>query len=310
MTERLLLALGLLVIVTGIALLGVWQIGSGLDQKGMLAARNPRSTAERLERSVRARIDRTLHRTTVGRYIERRLAAAGVRMKPSTFVVLLAAATVGSVFFAWKALAPLFGVLSIVLIGWVFFQFLRQREERRKEEFIGQLPELARVMSNAFSAGLALRTAIYLAAEELDDPAGTELRKTADALRLGQPVDDALEELSERLPSRELSVLVSTLVISNRAGGSLVTALKNISSTLETRKEVRREIKTVLAQSTYTAYFVVALAIGELFMVNAIAEGGLRALTGSPIGILILVMSGLLFAFGLFLVNRLNRVDV
>lgn len=309
MYEKLALAIGLLVVVLAIALFGVWLFGSGLDQKGVLAARNPRTAAEQAERSILMRTERALARTAMGGYIRRRIAAAGMTMRVTTFLLCLTIASAAGVLFAWKTLAPLFGVLAIGLIAWIFFQFLRQREERRKEEFIGQLPELARVLSNAFSAGLALRTAVDIAAEELDDPARTELRKTADALKLGQSTEDALQDLGDRLPSRELGVLVSTLVISARAGGSMVTALRNISSTLDTRKETRREIKTVLAQATYTGYVVVALGIGMLFVANGFVEGGLRAMTSNPIGVIILVVSTALFTLGLFVINRMGRVE-
>ena len=47
-----------------------------------------------------------------------------------------------------------------------------------------------------------------------------------------------------RLPSREVAVLVSTLLVSARSGGSLVTALRDIADTLEARKETRREVRT------------------------------------------------------------------
>ena len=63
-----------------------------------------------------------------------------------------------------------------------------------------------------------------MAAEELEAPAGEELAKVADQLAVGHSMDDALGELAERLPSRELVVLVTTLVLSNRAGGTVVAA--------------------------------------------------------------------------------------
>lgn len=310
MNERLFLVFALLLVVITVALLGVWQFGTGLDQKGQVAARNPRTSAERAERSLLMRLERWLRRTSLGGYTQRRLVAAGMGMKVSTFFALLVAVAVGGVVFTWQVFAPLFGIVSIGLVAWLFFQVLRQREERRKEEFIGQLPELARVLSNAFSAGLALRTAVDIAAEELDDPARTEMRKTADGLKLGQSTEEALEELGERLPSRELAVLVHTLVISARAGGSMVTALRNISTTLDHRKEVRREVKTVLAQATYTGYLVVGLGVLMLFILNNFIEGGLQALTTNPLGIVILVVSTAMFAFGLVLIRRMGRVDV
>lgn len=310
MSERLAIALGLLLLTIVIALLGVWQYGSGLDQKGLVAARNPRTEAERRARRPSVVMDRMLRRTALGGYVQRRLNAAGTDMHVSTFLFLLTCSAVVGVVLAWRYLAPLFGVVAIAVVAWGFFQFLRRLEDRRREEFVAQLPELARVLSNAFSAGLALRTAVDMAAEELDDPARTELRRTANALKLGQSTEDALEDLAARMPSRELGVLVSTLVISARAGGSMVTALRNISTTLDARKEVRREVRTTLAQATYTGYLIVALGILELFLINGVMPNGLRALTSSVAGIVLLVVSALFFVAGLVVMNRMSKVDV
>ncbi|MPY80347.1 MAG: hypothetical protein GEV04_18185 [Actinophytocola sp.] len=308
--DNVLVPIGALVAVLAIALLGVWQFGGGLDQKGLLAAGNPISEAERHARRPLGRLDRALARTALGHSVGRRIAAAGVHVRVSTFLLALCLVAVGAVVGAWRWLAPVFGVAASVVVVWAFLQYLRQMEERRKEAFIGQLPELARVLSNAFSAGLALRTAVEMAAEELDDPARTELQITAHSLQLGQPTEQALADLRDRLPSRELSVLVSTLIISARAGGSMVTALRNLSNTLEARKEVRREVKTTLAQAVYTGYLIAVMGVGMLFLVNHVVPDGLAMMTSNPLGLIVLAISCSLFAIGVGAVNRMSRVDL
>jgi tight adherence protein C len=144
---------------------------------------------------------------------------------------------------------------------------------KRTEAFISQLPELTRVLANATQAGLAMRTALAMAAEELDNPAGEELRRVADQLAVGHSLDDALGELAERLPSRELVVLVTTLVLSSRAGGQVVSSLRNLTETLEERKETRREVTTMLSQVKVTALAVPLLGLGFLLMINGMAPG-------------------------------------
>lgn len=299
-----------LVVALAVAILGLWEYAGGTEQRRLLASRSALDEAERRANSLAVRVDRRLRRTQLGRSVGRRIAAAGLRIRVSTFLLLLGAAALAAVYVTGVLLAPIFGVLAAVVVGWGFFRYLRRHEERRREQFIAQLPELARVLSNATSAGLALRTAIDMAAEELDDPARSELRRTAETLRMGQSIDQALRDLGERLPSRELSVLVSTLIVSSRAGGSLVTALRNIATTLDARKEVRREVKTTFAQSVYTSYMVAALGIGTLLLMNVISPGVLDRMTGSVAGVLVLATGGGLFVLGLVLVNRVTRVDL
>ena len=60
---------------------------------------------------------------------------------------------------------------------------------KRRDAFIDQLPDLARVLSNGASAGLSLAGAIQLAARELHEPAAGEMRAVVEEMRVGQPVD-------------------------------------------------------------------------------------------------------------------------
>ncbi|MFF1283825.1 type II secretion system F family protein [Streptomyces sp. NPDC058299] len=255
-------------------------------------------------------LDRRLRRTRPGRRLEVRLAATGLDVTPGEFFagVLF---TVAALWLIGQAtLAPFFGPLAGLIGIWAAVQFLNWQRRKRIERFIGQLPELARILANATQAGLALRTAIGMAAEELEAPAGEELGKVADRLAIGHSLDDALGELADRLPSRELVVLVTTLVLSNRAGGQVVSALRNLTDTLEERKETRREIRTQLSQVTMTSYAVPALGIGALFLMNGVKDGALDRMTGSPVGQASVIIAFALYAVGFVLIRRMSRIDV
>ena len=71
--------------------------------------------------------------------------------------------------------------------------------------------------------------AIELAVREIDAPAKDELQTVVDELTLGRSLDDSLASLQRRLPSREISVLMTTLIIQQRAGGDAVRALQELS---------------------------------------------------------------------------------
>ncbi|MCW5253982.1 type II secretion system F family protein [Streptomyces sp. SHP 1-2] len=255
-------------------------------------------------------LDRRLRRTRSGRRLERRLAATGLDITPGEFTVWMLAAVAGLWLVGQAALAPFFGPIAGLLGIWAALQFLNWQRQKRIEKFINQLPELARILANATQAGLALRTAIGMAAEELEAPAAEELGKVASQLAVGASLDDALGELADRLPSRELVVLVTTLVLSNRAGGQVVGALRNLTETLEERKETRREIRTQLSQVTMTSYAVPVLGVGSLLLMNGVKDGALERMTGSAAGQAAVVIAFGLYAVGFVLIRRLSRIDV
>ncbi|MBV2363234.1 type II secretion system F family protein [Streptomonospora nanhaiensis] len=302
--------LGLSLVTISVFIWGLVVYIDGTVQRRQLASRSALHEVERRANTPLARLDVVLRRTEPGRRIEYRLARAGVKVKVSTFVLLLVGAAALAIVFVWQALAPVFGLAAAVGVGFIFFAYLKRQEERRKEEFTAQLPELARVLSNATQAGLALPTAIDMAAEELDDPAGSELRRAAESMKLGQPFDEAMRELRERMPSREIGVLISTLLVSARSGGALVSALRSIAETLEERKESRREVHTILTETTSTAWALLAMGVGALFLVNMLQPDAIRTMTESPAGTVVLALSCGLFLTGFLLVRRITtKID-
>ncbi|MFE4966959.1 type II secretion system F family protein [Streptomyces sp. NPDC056660] len=306
------LTTGVTLLACLLAVVGLHTYASGRAQRAALVDRlsytgqAPFSGRRRRFRNL----DRRLRGTAIGRRLELRLAATGLDVTPGEFFAYMLAAVVALWLIGQAALAPFFGPIAGLLGVFAAVQFLNWQRQKRIERFIAQLPELARILANATHAGLALRTAIGMAAEELEAPAGEELAKVADQLAIGHSLDDALGELTDRLPSRELVVLVTTLVLSNRAGGQVVSALRNLTETLEERKETRREVRTQLSQVTMTSYAVPVLGVGALFLMNGVKGDTLDRMTGTTLGQAAVLIAFGLYAIGFVVIRRLSRIDV
>jgi tight adherence protein B len=308
-----LLTIGVTLLACALGVVGVHVYASGRAQRQALVDRLTQTAQLPASQGRRRRftaLDRRVRRTAPGRRIERKMATTGLDLTPGEYVVCTAVAlllvyvVVGAVF------TPFFGVLAVLAGLWGARAFLDWQQAKRTEAFINQLPEFTRVLANATQAGLALRTALAMAAEELDDPAGQELSRVADQLAVGRSLDEALGELGERLPSRELIVLVTTLILANRAGGQVVTSLRNLTQTLEERKETRREVTTMLSQIKVTALAVPLLGFGFLLMINEMTPGALDKMTGSVPGQLATLIAVGLYALGGFLIRRMSRIQV
>ncbi|MFJ6747005.1 MULTISPECIES: type II secretion system F family protein [unclassified Streptomyces] len=307
-----LLALGATLLCGVLAVAGVRIYAAGRAQRQAVVDRlaDERGLPQSGKRRRFPSVDRTLRGTRFGRRLELRLAATGLDVTPGEFTVYMLGTVLALWLIAQATLAAFFGPIAALVAVWAAFAFLNWQRQKRIEKFINQLPELSRILANATQAGLALRTALGMAAEELEAPAGEELAKVSDKLAVGHSVDEALGELAERLPSRELVVLVTTLVLSNRAGGTVVGSLRNLTKTLEERKETRREVRTQLSQVVVTAYVVPLLGIGTLLLMNRIAPGAIERMTSSFLGQFAVIAAFVLYALGFFFIRRFAKIDV
>lgn len=312
MNSPALLAIGSTLFCGVLAVAGIHVYASGRAQREALVDRL--SSTGHPPTGLRARrftgVDRRLRRTAVGRRIQQRLAATGLDLTPGEFAVYVAGGVAALWLIASAALAPFFGPVAGLFALWVGNTFLNWQRQKRIEAFIGQLPELSRILANATAAGLALRTALSMAAEELEAPAGEELATVTAQLALGRSIDETLGELAERLPSRELVVLVTTLVLANRAGGTMVGSLRNLTETLEERKETRREVITMLSEVNATAYTLPLLGLGAMIMLNSMDRGSLARMTGHPLGQVAVIVALGLYAVGFIGMRRLGKIEV
>lgn len=283
-------------------------LGVAADRRKAVAGADYSTRAENMFSTWEA-WDARFRSGRLGRWLENQLDLAGLPYSPLTTLVAGLAITMFFTWSIWTFLAELLAIFGLVAGVLIVRGYLRRAQLRRQAAVVAQLPELARILANASFAGLSLPTALSVAGREMSEPARTEINRIATRVKFGAPLEVALQEFRERIPSREAGVLISTLVVSSRSGGALVTALRGIAESLEQRKETRRQVATALSGPVATANMLVVLAIGILFLLNAMQPGTVDAMTRSPIGWLALGVSGVLFAVGYLAIMRLARVE-
>lgn len=291
-------------------LLGIGQFATNSAQQRLILAGGVAGTLQtEAPQSRLARLSHQFNRTRWGRRLERNLVLAGIGYPPLLVLLVVAVITAVMPYVLARLLAPAFAVLGLasgylLLRGW-----LRRARERRREAFVQQIPELARVLSNAVNAGLSITTAWAVAEDEMSEPARSEIQRLNAAVRFGTSLEEAMVALNDRLPAREVRVLMSTLVVSVRSGGSLIKALRDISFTLDNRKEARREVKTTLAQSRATGVLITVMGGGILLGLNAVQPGTVDRMTKTLVGQIALVVALSLFVIGHLAVRRMTRIE-
>ena len=86
-------------------------------------------------------------------------------------------------------------------------------------------------------------------------------------------------------------------------------ALSELGQTLEARKDLLREIRTMLSGAVFTSYLVAGMGAGTILMINAISPGIMRQLTTTLAGLLALTVSVTLYVIAFVLIKRITKVE-
>jgi tight adherence protein B len=294
-----------------VGILGLWQLLAGGSRRAELAARGRAGAGEGSTRSLVRALDMRFRRTPTGERMAAWMSGAGVGLRPVELIGLVVAASViaalilGNLFATWLALVLAIGGSVFAARTWI-----ERRRGSRRDAFVAQLPEVARMLSNGASAGLSIPQAVRMASRELADPAGAELKRVIEEMQVGRSIEDALEALRLRLPSREVSVLMTTIIIQQRAGGDTVRALGELASTLDARKDLRREITTLLSGVVFTSYVVAGIGGATILLVNGISPGVTKEITSSALGLAGIFITTVLWAIAFVLIRRTTKVNV
>lgn len=146
------------------------------------------------------------------------------------------------------------GLSPFALIIWLRY---KQRQFIRRVETV--LPDTLALMANALRAGMGFQQAIELVAMEGLPPLREEFAIVSRATTLGASLDEALQGLVERVPSVELELVVTAVLIQREVGGSLARLLDIAATTVRNRLRLRQEIR---AETSLTRGSAFALAFG------------------------------------------------
>jgi len=129
----------------------------------------------------------------------------------------------------------LFGSLALgLIVGLVAFASPRllaiTLKRRRDRRFGFQLVDALMNISNALRSGFSLPQCFELIQREMDKPISQEFRLLNQETRVGVPMEQALEHLLARMPSEDLDLVVTAILVSQEVGGSLAEVMDNIQN--------------------------------------------------------------------------------
>jgi tight adherence protein B len=213
--------------------------------------------------------ERALGSTKQWLKIQRLLERADVPLKTVEFFYLsFASAILLMLFVAMVGMRSLFAFAALVLGGLVPLGVVTYKARRRVGAFERQLPDLLMSMAASLKAGHSFKQGLQAIVDEGMEPAAKELKRVLTETRLGRPMDAALEEMADRISSKNLSFIVTAVNIQNQVGGSLAGLFDMVADTVRQRQQFAQKIKGLTAMGRMSAYVLTGL---PFFMAGAIS---------------------------------------
>jgi tight adherence protein C len=141
----------------------------------------------------------------------------------------------------------IFLIILILLCALGPYLYLRLRIEVRTKELEKSIPDLLDMLTLAIEAGLGFIPALRRIQDFFIDVLGDELRRVLIQMDLGFSKQEALKELTNRLPSSNLNHFVEAILLSERLGTSLAKTMRVQANMLRARRRQKAEIQAQTA---------------------------------------------------------------
>ncbi|HEX7247806.1 MAG TPA: type II secretion system F family protein, partial [Actinomycetota bacterium] len=187
---------------------------------------------------------------------------------------------------------------------------LRMALSRRTEKMREQLPDVLTVLASSLRAGHSFMQALDTVAREIPQPAATEFQRVVAEIRLGRPIEEALEALATRVGSADFKWAVLAVNIQREVGGNLAEILDNVADTLRERAMMRRQIKVLTAEGRLSAWVLVALPIGIAIYMFAVNPDYIGLLVTTKTGWYMSGTAVILLGLGVVWMRKIVDIDV
>jgi tight adherence protein B len=215
-------------------------------------------------------------------------------------------------------------ILGFLVTGSPFFTFLfgmggyflptilvNRAETQRLTKIDKQLSDGLVLISNSLRSGLSFAQALDTLAQQGQPPLASEFQIVTQELRLGIPMEQGLNNLSDRLKkSKEIKIAMTAINIARETGGNMAEALSTLSLTMRRRNEMQGKIDSLTAQGKFSGIVTSMLPFLLGMMIYMIDPNMMTPMFTTVPGYAMILLAIILIAVGGLLIKKIVAIDI
>jgi len=188
--------------------------------------------------------------------------------------------------------------------------YVKRAEGKRVHAFNDQLVDAVTLVSNSLKSGYSFLQGMEAVTREMLPPIAQEFGIALQEMYVGARAEDALTNLTQRVRSDDLDLLVTSMIIQRTVGGNLAEILDNIAYTIRERLRIQRDVRTLTAQERMSGYIIGALPIVLIAVIAIMNRSYVDMLFGTTPGHIMLGAAVVLEVIGFWLIRRIIAIEV
>lgn len=211
--------------------------------------------------------------------------------------------------FTWLRGAVMGTLVALVTFPMPRF-YLRFLRKQRLRKFNEQLEEALNAMSSSLKAGFSINQAIEAVANENRPPISFEFRLLMQEIRLGVPLERALDNLGNRMKSSDFDLVNTAIVTARQTGGELTMIFERLASVIRERARINNKINAMTAQGRLQTIIISLIPVFLLFVMTKIMPEAMSAFFNSWVGVGAMALAAALITCGCLMIRKIINIDI
>jgi tight adherence protein B len=163
-------------------------------------------------------------------------------------------------------------------------KLLSRAVDKRAKAFLKNFPDAIDLIVRGLRSGLPVSESFVVVSQEIPDPVGSTFINITNTMKLGVPMEKALQDMARKLDLTEFNFFTTSIILQRETGGNLAEILNNLSEVLRGRFLMRMKIKAMSSEARASAMIIGALPFVVFTLISIISPGYMNVLYDDPKG--------------------------
>jgi tight adherence protein B len=205
----------------------------------------------------------------------------------------------------WSVAPLLFLFGAVVPLLWLIW-----RRKRRMKAFGSQLPDALELLSRALRAGHSLASGFDLVRQEMLPPISIEFGRVFEENNLGIPLQEAMDNMTERVPNLDLKFFATAVILQRQTGGDLAEILDKIGALIRDRFRIWGQIQALTGEGRLSGIVLLAMPPALFAAVYKLNPDYVMLLFTDELGKKMLIGTIVLQLMGAWMIRKIVNIKV
>ncbi len=239
-----------------------------------------------------------------------------VKVEPEKVTWTLIAMSAGLGLLAFAAAWPniqvgLFLFVALTIAGWrIPGPLVNYLYEKRCATFVNQMVDGMTIMANGIRSGLSITQSMERVVENMSNPIRQEFRLVLSEVQLGRSLEEALNDLGERIPKPDVQMFVTSVNILKETGGNMAETFQTIMYTIRERQKIEKKIEALTAQGIMQGVIITMVPFFLLVIFFIVDPAFVNPLFTTALGWFALLLMLFLQVMGGMMIRKIVKINV